>query len=242
MKRREEKRRGEMDSKALGLECTLCLDVFTEPKMLSCLHSFCSNCLTLYVSRNHENQTLNCPICRTEWDNVKNPIEKLPIDSVLNAELNHWNELLDIKEKNFCGCREEGEERLEAIVYCIECEEHFCEECQKAHNRLAKNKKHSMGPIEEISKTSKKPSSSCLNHPDKELQLYCESKSCEYPICPSCMIDHKGHHVVPIDHVLEGIKNNLMDLMKKVIISYFFLSFFLSYFLFLFFLKKIRSN
>ena len=47
------------------LTCPLCLQLFTQPKVLPCQHTFCLACLTKYVE--HNNFPLSqcvCPICK----------------------------------------------------------------------------------------------------------------------------------------------------------------------------------
>lgn len=48
------------------LTCTICFNVFTKPKALPCLHTFCEQCLREYVvSRGYEpSGEFPCPICR----------------------------------------------------------------------------------------------------------------------------------------------------------------------------------
>ena len=42
------------------LTCSLCLDTFTDPRTLQCLHVFCKDCVNLAIS----GQQLTCPNCR----------------------------------------------------------------------------------------------------------------------------------------------------------------------------------
>ena len=59
------------------LECSICLDQYVSPKLLSCMHTFCSNCISklpqqehyedqLQYGSQHCNISMNvaCPECR----------------------------------------------------------------------------------------------------------------------------------------------------------------------------------
>jgi len=62
--------RGEMASPiqkklAKHLECPVCLEKFTEPKVLSCQHSYCRKCLErLVTGLGREDYEVTCPECR----------------------------------------------------------------------------------------------------------------------------------------------------------------------------------
>ncbi|KAL3890330.1 hypothetical protein ACJMK2_002614, partial [Sinanodonta woodiana] len=45
-------------------ECSICMDIFKNPKLLPCHHSFCYKCLEDYVKVNLSNGRFNCPMCR----------------------------------------------------------------------------------------------------------------------------------------------------------------------------------
>ena len=46
------------------LECSICLDPFTNPKLLQCFHVFCKDCLEPLVCQNQHGLSLRCPNCR----------------------------------------------------------------------------------------------------------------------------------------------------------------------------------
>ena len=47
------------------LECAVCLEQYTEPKVLPCLHSFCKRCLHGLLTREGTECKISCPTCRS---------------------------------------------------------------------------------------------------------------------------------------------------------------------------------
>ena len=53
------------------LTCTICQSTYTDPHILSCLHSFCKSCLSKRISATkvrgpNGSNTIKCPLCRSE--------------------------------------------------------------------------------------------------------------------------------------------------------------------------------
>lgn len=47
------------------LQCSICLETYTDPKLLQCNHVYCQKCLVKLVIRDQQGQlSLPCPICR----------------------------------------------------------------------------------------------------------------------------------------------------------------------------------
>ena len=54
------------------LECSVCMDTFTDPLCLPCMHTFCAKCIKEYVQKSqtegNETSEFNCPTCRCRVD------------------------------------------------------------------------------------------------------------------------------------------------------------------------------
>jgi len=48
-------------------ECSICTEVFTDPRVLPCIHTFCLNCLMNYGKDQHPGDDMACPLCRKEF-------------------------------------------------------------------------------------------------------------------------------------------------------------------------------
>ena len=50
------------------MEPLTCLDTYTDPKILSCFHSFCCKCLEEHARNTHRQGKFRCPECQAEID------------------------------------------------------------------------------------------------------------------------------------------------------------------------------
>ena len=74
------------------LNCSICLDTYTDPKLLQCFHVYCQQCLVPLVDRDQQGQLgLTCPICRQVT-----PIPGRGVAGLQSAF--HINRFLEIKE------------------------------------------------------------------------------------------------------------------------------------------------
>jgi late competence protein required for DNA uptake (superfamily II DNA/RNA helicase) len=74
------------------LNCSICLDTYTDPKLLQCFHVYCQKCLVPLVVRDQQGQLgLTCPTCR----------RLTPVSGRGVADLRpafHLNRLLEMKD------------------------------------------------------------------------------------------------------------------------------------------------
>ncbi|VDP58662.1 unnamed protein product [Heligmosomoides polygyrus] len=60
--------------------CSICMNIFRKPSMLSCGHSFCADCIQHWLSEN-----VSCPTCRTD---TRVPIRNIALEQVRSDSRN----------------------------------------------------------------------------------------------------------------------------------------------------------
>jgi len=60
------------------MECSICTEVFTDPRVLPCGHIFCLHCLQSYCKDEQPGDSKPCPLCRREFSLPDNGIPGLP--------------------------------------------------------------------------------------------------------------------------------------------------------------------
>ncbi|XP_038053681.1 E3 ubiquitin-protein ligase TRIM71-like, partial [Patiria miniata] len=205
------------------LECSICTNRFRQPKLLDCLHSFCLQCLhDLRQSQDPSGTKLTCPLCRRETMLKGSGVADLPNNfafSALVEEVTMQENLLEgqgskIKCQN---CDEENQ----AVSRCMDCDNFLCEECQKAHGRMAVMKSHKIytlaqfqsGEIVYKSKLREEVPK-CGKHPDQNLNVYCNT--CQQVICTTCsVLDHAKHSLTGLPEAAEKCKKKVTEMVQK---------------------------
>ncbi|KAM8845985.1 zinc-binding protein A33 isoform 2-T2 [Spinachia spinachia] len=116
------------------LTCPICCDIFTDPVLLSCSHSFCRSCL----KRCWETGLRECAVCRKKPSKASPPTN-LALKNVCQAILEARRSSL-VEEKMNCNLHGE---RLK--LFCLEDKQPICVVCQSS--KL--HKSHDCSPIGE---------------------------------------------------------------------------------------------
>ncbi|XP_070540330.1 E3 ubiquitin-protein ligase TRIM56-like [Ptychodera flava] len=195
------------------LLCAICMERFKSPKILPCYHTFCASCLTKWVKTN--NNQLICPTCKESWP--------LPCSGVPAIDNNRFmNDLLQVisdvnpgsgQTKAVCeGCGSE------AMHWCTDCGQFFCEECVRIHRTVRSLKDHKLTTVGEYNEKMASEHFKliqprfCEKHTNTQLEFYCDS--CQVPTCLKCtVVEHKppNHDIISIDTALE----KYMPVMKQ---------------------------
>ncbi|CAG5977592.1 unnamed protein product [Menidia menidia] len=129
-----------MDSQSeMDLSCPVCHDVFKDPVILLCSHSFCKDCLQRWWS---ENQIHKCPLCQSLcW--IKHPPSNLALKNLCESFLLKSAQKAPAGPDLLCPLHNE-----KLKLFCLDHQQPLCVICRdsKAHNN------HRFRPVDEAAK------------------------------------------------------------------------------------------
>ncbi|XP_019622331.1 PREDICTED: tripartite motif-containing protein 3-like [Branchiostoma belcheri] len=118
------------------LSCSICLELFTRPKMLLCGHTFCQDCLQDHASRRAPFQ---CPNCRQQVRLPRQGVAGLPDNRIVANMCERFQQQATLSEErreqpqsgNKCSFHPAEEVRQ----YCKQCQVLLCHECfEESHD------------------------------------------------------------------------------------------------------------
>ena len=193
--------------------CSICQDTFNDPKTITCLHTFCCECIKNHALISQRNGKFRCPECQAEVDlpAEANRFDKLPTSFHHNSLLSvlairQSGKGIDIR----CGiCKKNSAE----ISYCFECAKFICTYCVNAHQQYTEG--HKVTPVKQFQaedyEALMKGQSFCSQqyHEREITRSFC--LKCQICVCQICTAkDHKAHDVKPLEKVADGVKANIL--------------------------------
>eukprot|EP00057_Strongylocentrotus_purpuratus_P001026 XP_001190337.3 PREDICTED: E3 ubiquitin-protein ligase TRIM33-like [Strongylocentrotus purpuratus] len=195
-----------------SLECPVCLNTFTDPKILSCSHTYCKTCLNNLLEFYGNDQMLRCPVCRAETQVQNQDVNKLPTNLALKSLIE------DVKTQyQYCThCK--SEEQPQAVVYCQDCGMYLCITCHNKHSQWQNFINHEVLAMSEIvsGKVSVRRYRKCRKHPKEDEECFCSV--CRRFACFRCVvIEHtkEGHGVIEAAVYESSHMKSIEDLKSK---------------------------
>ncbi|XP_066472233.1 E3 ubiquitin-protein ligase TRIM45 [Tiliqua scincoides] len=213
--------------------CPLCNKLFSAPKILSCLHTFCTSCLEQlepFSDLSSQGEDLDsssdgswlqdpqqqppllsilCPVCDSEVDLPPGGIKDLTVDHLALNEV-----LLETLQGEGLGLACDLCVDGDAMKRCQTCRICLCQFCCQAHKRQKKTASHTIVELQDLkSYTHIEKPIQCLSHPSEELKLFCEQ--CDLPVCQECLVgEHWQHPSNFIGNVIRKHENSIQELLK----------------------------
>ena len=186
--------------------------LYNDPRLLSCLHSFCKTCLADLV--NSTNTTIICPTCYEPTLLPSNSgVDNLPCNLRLVHEIEATTIIAKVNSSTLIACEGCITDPPPAVAYCVDCEEFICNGCEDIHKRRKNLINHELLCISRLNVSSfliKTKPSLCLRHPKKALDHYCQV--CHTITCRLCVLTgHVGHTCTDLDQVADSNKQELQQ-------------------------------
>ncbi|XP_067833532.1 E3 ubiquitin/ISG15 ligase TRIM25-like [Heptranchias perlo] len=181
------------------LTCAVCLQVYQDPVILPCLHSFCLKCIEGVWAQTAGPEGFECPQCRRKF----NPRPSLERNFTLCNIVEKYNRSQPPADSGRVMCEYCDETPTLAVKTCLKCEASFCSRHLKPHLRKEALKDHTL-----IEPTADLTERQCLDH-KKVFEYYCKDDAeC---VCASCIITgkHQSHTLLSLDQARAAIKEEL---------------------------------
>ena len=216
-----------MDNKFIT--CPVCKKFYSNPKILPCLDTICSSCLT------QNGNSIRCPICSSTSLVPAGGCEKLPDNMLIRKMLEIVRPVPAPSLDKFCdvcsdeqgGSSDHGSHRCvdtnnTAETFCVECEQNLCSSCGNMHRKVKATRSHTLVGICDqggSKSTSKSRVSRCEHHPSECVTLYCWN--CSKLLCTVCYVsNHKQHECSDVRNAagkfVELVNRNLPLLTAKL--------------------------
>ncbi|KAM4587656.1 nuclear factor 7, ovary-like [Odontesthes bonariensis] len=143
--------------------CIICRDIFRDPVVLSCSHSYCKACLENWW---RGKQIPECPVCRRR-SSKSDPPRNLALKNLCEAILLRAEQAPAAGRETLCGLHSE---RFK--LFCLDHQEPICLVCQHSDAHTG----HTFKPIDEVAGKRKEELRKLLRPLQQKLKLFEEAK------------------------------------------------------------------
>ncbi|XP_069025764.1 nuclear factor 7, ovary-like [Embiotoca jacksoni] len=143
--------------------CPVCQDVFKDPVVLSCSHSFCKECLQRWW---REKPTQECPVCKTR-SSKRNPPRNLALKNLCETFLLEREQKASTESEPLCSLHSE-----KLKLFCLDHQQPVCVVCRdsKTHSD------HRFRPIAEAAEDHREKLQESLKPLQDKLKIFQEVK------------------------------------------------------------------
>ena len=127
------------------ITCGVCSKPYNDPRMLSCLHSFCLQCFHHEIGKSGFQQMFQCPICERNTSIPVGGVSVLPQNLHLGFEVEvagYMSKMVNNSDVACDHCIDGG--NGPAVVFCCTCHQFLCKVAYECHRTGRHLSKHNM--------------------------------------------------------------------------------------------------
>ena len=121
------------------ITCSICLEVYNNPKSLKCRHVYCKDC----IQQLQQGEQVQCPDCRkiSSISDIENDFRTQSLIDDYNQQKNPLKPVSPGSVR-LCYICKESEKIIKS--FCKVCEEYLCKDCEKFHKWSKATKDHKL--------------------------------------------------------------------------------------------------
>ncbi|PVD22051.1 hypothetical protein C0Q70_17854 [Pomacea canaliculata] len=198
------------------LECAICMNGFTTPKILQCGHLLCLGCVISWMD---SKPNAECPLCRSPivekhgrpGQSSSDIADALPTDFVMEALVDSARVLN--KDPVCCVC-----DGVSAEFICIQCQDMLCSGCARAHKKFSSTRSHDVEGLSTVTpeRLAASRPALCADHGDKHAKYFCGDH--RLAVCLPCsFMKHKNCSLMrEIDEEMKSAETSTTDLTNRL--------------------------
>ena len=195
------------------ITCAICHEHYQEPKVLSCCHYYCKQCIHRLALRTGLDKPFSCPECRKDTTLPQGGVDNLQAAFFVNRLKRVHSKLERATGEVEAKC-EMCSISGKAEAFCRHCMMFICAECVKQHKNLKVFAGHKTSSLDKLKEggarefiTPEPTLQTCKEHEEK-MKIFCLDCGCL--ICRDCTIkDHHGHNYEFVKKAASQVKKGL---------------------------------
>ena len=195
------------------ITCAICHEHYQEPKVLSCCHYYCKQCIHRLALRTGLDKPFSCPECRKDTTLPQGSVDNLQAAFFVNrlkqvhSKLERTTGEVEVKCE-MCSISGKAED------FCRHCMMFICAECVKQHKKMKVFAGHKTSSLDKLKEggarefiTPEPTLQTCKEH-EQQMNIFCFDCGCL--ICRDCTIkDHHGHNYEFVKKAASQVKKGL---------------------------------
>ncbi|XP_040203549.1 E3 ubiquitin/ISG15 ligase TRIM25-like [Rana temporaria] len=135
------------------LDCSICLNIYTNPVTLRCGHNFCQDCIEGVLDTQEGSGVYCCPECRGESQGRPELIRNITLRNIIERFRSTEPEK---EEESQILCTQCIHSPVPAVKSCLMCEASLCDDHLRIHSKLhGDHQEHQVEALEEASEKRK---------------------------------------------------------------------------------------